>query len=69
MEHDDDETVSILEPVTEWRTNHTGKLREARRGKRSIFAARMRMCVCVCLCLCLCLYLSALCDPGAELRI
>ena len=47
MEHDDDETVSILEPVTEWRTNHTGKLREARRGKRSIFAARTRMCVCV----------------------
>jgi len=40
MEHDDEETISILEPVTEWRTNHTGKLREARLGKRNIFAAR-----------------------------
>ena len=54
MEHNDDETVSILEPITEWRTNHTGKLREARRGKGSIFCSTYED-VYVCLCLCLCL--------------
>ena len=32
LEHEFEEIVSVLEPVTEWRSasNHTGKLREAR---------------------------------------
>lgn len=40
LEHQYDDIVSLLDPVTEWRSNHTGKLREARKGKRSIYAAR-----------------------------
>lgn len=39
LEHQYEDIIAILDPVTEWRTNHTGKLRQARRGRRSLFAA------------------------------